>query len=791
MSRHSLVLADAARAEQFDLLGRGRRLFSDAETVIDDDGVGWAVAAVGTAAIALTWLGPGAVFDADTATEEEVAGARARLAAMAGADAGRYRRELAAAAARLRETDRVSRVLWSIHGHVLAARSAAVNIPDVEFAAAVWGADRAGWPANWRAGVLSLIGPLTRVHLFDGADGATPRLGADTALLHRVRDLRGSGADRCGPLCPAAGRRHHHVSVHVGRGFLGVLEQFAHEDGSGVRTYRFPVRGGRKGQPTLRRVGKTGRLVTVYLPAEVALPADGRPIPPGQRRLLRVLVRELTRAAKPAPEPGEYEPVSGGKVPNASGRVAVCGLLDPARAYAAFGGNGVRRGQGYRLTSAGGWLAKAGYPPGDVAAFLADLAAVAARFGLTAVGLDPATGAWSALAALRGMAAHAPGRRTLDRVHLRVYGPAAFVDSWNELFGWRTAPSPAAEDPAAVIVRVMTEAGLSRRAVATGIGGDPSLFGKILNGAKRCPPGWAERALAWISSQLARQVVAPPLSAVDSPAPSGTPRVLDAALAYHARGWSVIPVRRAEKRPYIKWKEFQTRLATPAELTDWFGQWPNAGVALVLGPVSNVFAIDVDGPEAHAALGARLGTEPAGPRSVSGSRQPCRYHLLFTDPGVPTRAKATPWHPKLEFRGRGGLVVLPPSVHPSGHRYEWCAGRSPADVPLPAVPDAVRAALAPAVGPTPSNRSARTPAPAAGAFSTETARFLAGEYADGPNWNNRLFTAACDLAARGFDVDEAEPLLLAGAAPRNQDEADAARRTVQSAYSAPRVAART
>jgi hypothetical protein len=40
----------------------------------------------------------------------------------------------------------------------------------------------------------------------------------------------------------------------------------------------------------------------------------------------------------------------------------------------------------------------------------------------------------------------------------------------------------------------------------------------------------------------------------------------------------------------------------------------------------------------------------------------------------------------IDLRGDGGYVVAPPSVHPSGQRYAWVKGRSPADMspgPLP------------------------------------------------------------------------------------------------------------
>ena len=70
--------------------------------------------------------------------------------------------------------------------------------------------------------------------------------------------------------------------------------------------------------------------------------------------------------------------------------------------------------------------------------------------------------------------------------------------------------------------------------------------------------------------------------------------------------------------------------------------------------------------------------------------------------------------------------------------------------------------------------------------SHSTRAFLAGTYADGPDWNGRLFRAACDLAGRGMPQEDAEPLLLAGAQPWDETNAETARRTIESAFGEPR-----
>ena len=93
-------------------------------------------------------------------------------------------------------------------------------------------------------------------------------------------------------------------------------------------------------------------------------------------------------------------------------------------------------------------------------------------------------------------------------------------------------------------------------------------------------------------------------------------------------------------------------------------------------------------------LDARLGAEPKAPKILTGSGKPFRYQLLFRHPdNLSTSAKITPWHPLLEFRGHGGLTILPPSVHPSGKQYRWYERQSLESLEPPELPPAILEAL--------------------------------------------------------------------------------------------------
>jgi hypothetical protein len=142
------------------------------------------------------------------------------------------------------------------------------------------------------------------------------------------------------------------------------------------------------------------------------------------------------------------------------------------------------------------------------------------------------------------------------------------------------------------------------------------------------------------------------------------------ALEYLDRGWSVIPVNSATKRPRIQWKEFQTRLPTSEEVETWWTNHPDDGIALVTGDLSGFVVVDCDNDNAIQAA------ENAGMRSPVCVKTKRGKHLYFKHPrdgirrgpraGNNSRGHDWPRIDGLDFRGDGGYALLPPSTN-----YEW------------------------------------------------------------------------------------------------------------------------
>jgi hypothetical protein len=183
---------------------------------------------------------------------------------------------------------------------------------------------------------------------------------------------------------------------------------------------------------------------------------------------------------------------------------------------------------------------------------------------------------------------------------------------------------------------------------------------------------------------------------------------LDHALRYAALGWRVLPIwptdgdrcacplgdqcgANAGKHPLADLVPRGLAMATADEATirGWWGRYPDASVAVGLA-ASGLFAFDVDlykrDQDKLAACIARLGPLPDTVEQLSGSRQ--GVHLVYRAPSFPVRGALD----GVTTRARNYCVVAP-SIHRSGGRYEWEAGRAPWEIAVAELPPAWLEAL--------------------------------------------------------------------------------------------------
>jgi len=145
---------------------------------------------------------------------------------------------------------------------------------------------------------------------------------------------------------------------------------------------------------------------------------------------------------------------------------------------------------------------------------------------------------------------------------------------------------------------------------------------------------------------------------------------------YRELGLSVFPCSHKSKKPAIKWVPFQTNLAGMEQVAAWDKCKSKRNIACATGKISGVVVLDVDSEQGwnyirdnnlHLPITPTVQTSP-GINGDQGKR-----HFYFKHPG----RKLHNWAkrlPGMDVRADGGYVLMPPSVHPSGHSYEFVMG---------------------------------------------------------------------------------------------------------------------
>lgn len=138
---------------------------------------------------------------------------------------------------------------------------------------------------------------------------------------------------------------------------------------------------------------------------------------------------------------------------------------------------------------------------------------------------------------------------------------------------------------------------------------------------------------------------------------------------YVDSGWSILPVKPDEKRPYMaNWLQYTRTRATKDMVSNWFASLSGAGVGVVTGRISNMVALDVESwcPVPIDELLKKYPTQMIA-RSGGGG-----YHLFYQYPqNVGKVSNRVGIFEGADLRADGGFLVLPPTMHQSGRRYEW------------------------------------------------------------------------------------------------------------------------
>jgi putative DNA primase/helicase len=142
-------------------------------------------------------------------------------------------------------------------------------------------------------------------------------------------------------------------------------------------------------------------------------------------------------------------------------------------------------------------------------------------------------------------------------------------------------------------------------------------------------------------------------------------------LALARAGFAVFPCKPRGKEPMVA-GGFKAATCDEAQIRDWWTRSPEANIAIATGALSGVLVVDIDGED-----GARLLLDLAGRYGalpVTLQVKTCKgAHFYFALPDGCGRVPSSKGD-GLDIRADGGYAIAPPSIHPSGARYEWVEG---------------------------------------------------------------------------------------------------------------------
>jgi hypothetical protein len=179
--------------------------------------------------------------------------------------------------------------------------------------------------------------------------------------------------------------------------------------------------------------------------------------------------------------------------------------------------------------------------------------------------------------------------------------------------------------------------------------------------------------------------------------------LLDAALAYAARGWRVFPCHTPtttgcschkkdckdigkHPRTYHGLKDATTDEAT---IQRWWKMWPQANIGIATGTGSGLVVLDHDsykegGDTSLEELEQSYSALPGTVQQLTGGGG---VQYFFQHPGTRVKNGVQTLGAGLDIRGDGGYVIVPPSLHVSGKRYIWEVVHEPEDTPLASMPE--------------------------------------------------------------------------------------------------------
>lgn len=156
--------------------------------------------------------------------------------------------------------------------------------------------------------------------------------------------------------------------------------------------------------------------------------------------------------------------------------------------------------------------------------------------------------------------------------------------------------------------------------------------------------------------------------------------VYEAALGYIQEGFKVLPLKPKGKIP-ITAHGLKDATQTQLGVKEYWGKCPEANIALVCdGLIVIDFDADKNGLESKSALIDKYGQLPRTRVFKTGGGGEHWLYRVSIDLNIRPGA-GNYGYPGVDIRANASYIVVPPSIHPNGNRYEVIDGSPLADAP--------------------------------------------------------------------------------------------------------------
>lgn len=143
-----------------------------------------------------------------------------------------------------------------------------------------------------------------------------------------------------------------------------------------------------------------------------------------------------------------------------------------------------------------------------------------------------------------------------------------------------------------------------------------------------------------------------------------TDELRQTALEWYRNGYSVVPIEHRGKRPLVRWSLYANSPAPVPQLLRWFKN--NLNMAVLCGGDKHLTVVDFDTQSGYYKMLTRVSDDVRGIIDRTYKVKTGRgVHVYFN---VESRSRKNV-EEKIDVKGDGGYVLVPPSLHPSGSVY--------------------------------------------------------------------------------------------------------------------------